>query len=197
MAEKFDPARWGTLEDPRRLEDLPPAVLIELLGLDGDELIVDYGAGTGFYTMPLAEAVPHGRVVAVDEQREMLQHLAEKLTTQPHLAERVEPVCTEDSTVPLPNGGADRIVAINVLHHVHDDPTALAEMTRLLAPAGRMLVIDFGYIDRPIGPDKDHVLPHARLRAVIADMGLRELAVHEPGTLLPYHIAIVAEKLAD
>jgi hypothetical protein len=40
------------------------------------------------------------------------------------------------------------------------------------------------------------VLTTAAARAVLAGLGLRELAVHEPGTLLRYHLAIVSEKPA-
>jgi ubiquinone/menaquinone biosynthesis C-methylase UbiE len=77
---------------------------------------------------------------------------------------------------------------------VHDDRAALNEMTRLVRPDGLVVVVEFGHCDRPVGPAKDHVLPHDQLRALIGELGLRELAVHEPGTLVPYHIAIVAQK---
>ena len=50
-------------------------------------------------------------------------------------------------------------------------------------------------MDRPVGPPNDHVLALDELRAVVAGMGLRELAVHEPGEIGRYHVAIVvAEK---
>jgi hypothetical protein len=56
--------------------------------------------------------------------------------------------------------------------------------------------IEFGHMDRPVGPPKDHVLTSKAARDVLAGMGLRELAVHEPGTLLRYHLAIVCEQSA-
>ena len=45
MADAFDPQHAGRLE--------------------GDETVVDYGAGTGIYTIAIAEAVPRGRIIAV------------------------------------------------------------------------------------------------------------------------------------
>ena len=75
-----------------------------------------------------------------------------------------------------------------------DDPATLAEIVRVLAPGGRLVVIDFGDIDRPVGPPREHVLPHDELRAVVTGMGLRETAFHEPGDLLVYHVVVVAEK---
>lgn len=194
MAEKFDPAHWKKLEDPQRLVELPPRVLIELLGLRGDETIVDFGTGTGVYAVPLAAAVPDGRIIALDESTELLDRLIAKLAADPDLARRIEPVLADDGSFPLPDAVADRLLAVNVAHHVHDEPQALAEMVRILRPLGRAVIVDFGHVDRPIGPPKDHVLTHDDLRELVAGLGLREVAVHEPGTLLDYHIAVVAER---
>jgi len=194
VAEKFDPAHWKKLEDPQRLVELPPRVLIELLGLRGDETIVDFGTGTGVYAVPLAAAVPDGRIIALDESTELLDRLIAKLAADPDLARRIEPVLADDGSFPLPDAVADRLLAVNVAHHVHDEPQALAEMVRILRPLGRAVIVDFGHVDRPIGPPKDHVLTHDDLRELVAGLGLREVAVHEPGTLLDYHIAVVAER---
>ncbi len=114
MAEKFDPGNAHKLEDPQRLVELPPAVVIDLLQLEGAETVVDYGAGTGMYTIPLARALPHGHVVAVDAYAELLQRLRAKLDDG--LRSRVQVVHTEADRVPLADGGADRVLLINVLH---------------------------------------------------------------------------------
>ena len=196
MAEKFDPAKWEKLENPDRLTELPPGVVIEMLAVDGSETVVDFGAGTGMYTIPIAVAMTTGTVVAVDELDELLQRLADKLA-QPGreaLRDRIWLVRPENGHLPLHDGSAQRVLALNVLHHISDDPAALAEIVRVLAPGGRLVVIDFGDIDRPVGPPRDHVLSHDELRAVIAGMGLREVAYHEPGELVAYHVIVVAEK---
>jgi SAM-dependent methyltransferase len=86
------------------------------------------------------------------------------------------------------------MVMVNVIHHISDDPAALAEVVRLLAPGGRLAVIDFAQMDRPVGPPNDHVLSLDEARGVIAGMGLRELSVHQPGEIGRYHIAILCER---
>ena len=192
MTHSFRPENAYRLEKPERLRELPPAVVVELLRLKGDETVVDYGAGTGVYTVPLAVALPHGQVIAVEPLSELIAMLEAKLT--PALRPRVKVVQTADNHVPLPDGGADRVLMVNVLHHVAGDPAALTEVVRLLRPGGLFVDIDWGAIERPVGPGRDHVLDDVAARALIAGMGLREVVVHEPATLLRYHRAIVAEK---
>ena len=192
MADAFDPQHAGRLEDPARLAALPPAAVVSLLRLAGDETVVDYGAGTGIYTIAVAEAVPDGRVIAVEALPRLAEMLRAKLT--PELADRLEVVETDTNAVPAPDGAADRVVMVDVLHHLYDQPEALAEVTRLLRPGGLFVVVDWGDRERPVGPPLEHVLGLAAVRKVISSMGLEEIEAHEPGTLLPYHLALVASK---
>ena len=165
---------------------------MELLRLTGAETVVDFGAGTGMYAIPLAAAVPAGRVLAVDEQPQLLDRLREKLAAHPDAG--VEPVLSEGGRAPLDDAVADRMLIVNVLHHVADDPGALAEIWRLLAPGGLLVAAEFAQMERPVGPPNDHVLPLDQVRALLAGTGLVELAVYAPGTVGQYHNVIVAEK---
>jgi SAM-dependent methyltransferase len=103
-------------------------------------------------------------------------------------------VVTGDNVVPESGGAADRVVMVDVLHHLYDQPDALAEVTRLLRPGGLFVVVDWGDKERPIGPSLGHVLGLGAARDVITGMGLEEVESHEPGTLLPHHLVIVAAK---
>jgi ubiquinone/menaquinone biosynthesis C-methylase UbiE len=193
VAEKFDPANAGKLENPDRLVELPPARLVELLQLTGAETVVDFGAGTGMYTLPLAEAVPLGRVYAVDELPEMLDRLRAKLVSDPPGGD-VVPVASVGGRVPLDDAVAQRMLIVNVLHHVADDPHALPEIFRLLAAGGRLVVAEFAQMVRPVGPPNDHVLTLDTIRGLLDGAGFIELAVYAPGTIGLYHNVIVAEK---
>lgn len=195
MAEKFDPRNVCKLENPDRLVEMPPARLIELLELTGAETVVDFGAGTGMYALPIAEALPNGVLVAVDEQAALLDLLRDKLATS-RPAGRVELIVNDGGHVPLPDGAADRLFMINVLHHINDDPAAMAEVVRLIAPGGLLVSAEFARMERPVGPPNDHVLTLDEQRATLTALGLRERAVYAPGEVGRYHNVVVAEKLS-
>ena len=192
MADAFDPQHAGRLEDPARLAALPQAAVVSLLRLAGTETVVDYGAGTGIYTVAVAKAVLNGRVIAVEALPRLTEMLRAKLT--PELADRLELVETDTNSVPVPDAVADRVVMVDVLHHLYDQPEALAEVTRLLRPGGLFVVVDWGDHERPVGPPLEHVLGLAKVRDVVSSMGLSEVEAHEPGTLLPYHLTMVATR---
>ena len=192
MADQFDPAHAGRLEDPERLEVLPQAEVVRLLRLDGAETVVDYGAGTGIYTVAVAEAVPQGKVFAVEALPGLVELLREKIT--PELRDRLCVVETGDNVVPLDDGQADRVVMVDVLHHLHDQPDALEEVVRVLRPGGLYVVVDWADTERPVGPPPGHVLGLPAVQDIVAAMGLDLVEAHEPGELLRYHVVVVAEK---
>ena len=211
MGHKFDPKNVARLDDPARLDYQPVRDVLGLLELTGDETVVDYGAGVGDLTLPLAAALPRGRVVAVDMSAELLEELGERLHGQASRGatrgtdgatrvsdgaaaadERVELVHTADNRVPLPDGSADAIVAVNLWHEIYDEPAALDELRRLLTPGGRLAIVDWAIVERPIGPRADHMLSLDQALAVTDGMGLAATAVHPAGSLFSYHYAIDA-----
>ena len=192
MADQFNPEHAKNLEGADRLEALPQAAVVELLRLAGAETVVDYGAGTGIYTAAIAAAVPDGKVFAVEALPQLVELLRAKIT--PELEDRLCICETADNVVPVDDGGADRVVMVDVLHHLYDQPDALEEVTRVLKPGGLYVVVDWGDTERPVGPPPGHVLGLPAIRDIVAGMGLDVVEVHEPGGLLPYHVVVVAEK---
>ncbi len=182
--KKFDPARAHVLDAPEREAYLPTSELIDLLDLDGVAQVVDYGAGTGGLALSVAEAIgAGGRVVAVDESEEMF----ERLSTRVSSATGVEALLIRDNEVPLDDGWAQRIVALNVLHEVRGE-SALDEMRRLLAADGFVLVVDWERgRDRDFGPPDKILYSREEAEAELRAAGLRADPVN---AALPYHFAI-------
>lgn len=109
---------------------LPPS-LIELLGLHSDSLLLDAGGGTGRVAIGLRKIV-RGVVVA-DLSCGMLRYAARKgLTT----------TCTPAEHLPFAPGTFDRIIMVDALHHVFEQHQAVSEFWRVLAPSGRIVIIE-------------------------------------------------------
>jgi len=152
---KFDPARADRLDAPEREAYLPDAPLIDLLALRGEETVIEYGAGTGRLAIAVRAGLgAGGRVIAVEENDEMLARLNDRMA-----GAEVEAVGITDNQVPEPDGAADRVLAVNLLHEIRGE-RALEEMLRLLRPDGLLLVADWARgreLQRPLGPP-DHIL---------------------------------------
>lgn len=183
-SHKFDPARAHLLDSPERNGYLPDQTLVDLLELEGGETVLDYGAGTGRVALAAAERLPRGRVIAVEENAEMLKRLATHAQ-----GSTVEVIAIAHNRVPLKSASVDRILAINMLHEVRGE-NALGEMYRLLAPHGFALVVDWDR-ERPgePGPPAEHRYTRAEAVAELSEAGF-EVQPLEPG--LPYHFALRA-----
>ncbi len=187
---KFDPKRAERLDRPERQEFLPNEKVLDLLHLRGDETVVDYGAGSGTLTVPLAARLPRGVVHAVDESPEMVARLRERLGAASLQNVVVREI--RDNKVPLEDGTADRVLAINLLHEVVGE-TALDEMRRLLTPEGLLLVVDWrGDTEREFGPPREVTLSPKVGQEMLESAGFAVAPASEPG--FPYHFTLLARR---
>ncbi len=118
------------------------ARVVEALGLEPGDRVADVGAGSGYFTVPLARAVgPSGRVYAVDVDAEMNEFLEERLAEEG--LDNVEVVLGELDDPLLPDGGIDLVFTSNTYHHIQERSAYFRRVQADLAPGGRVAVIDF------------------------------------------------------
>jgi len=153
----FDASNAHRLEDPERQKRMPVRDIIALLDLKGGDVVADVGAGTGYFAIPLAEAVsPGGSVYAVDLQQQMLDLLASKLEDSP-LKESVHLVPGEADATTLGDASCDVFFLSNVWHEVDDLQKVIAEAVRVLKPQGRLAIVDWRTdVEIPPGPPAEH-----------------------------------------
>jgi len=180
---RFDPARAAILDDPARFAYVPVEDLLALLDVPPGGTLVDFGTGTGLYALEIARRRPGVRVVALDEQPPMLEHVRAAIARAG--LTNVEPASSED--LPPLAGSADRVLGLNVLHELGD--RALEDVRALLAHNGSAVFVDWNAaVERPVGPPRDHVYDAdeaaERLRTAGFTVGARRL--------LAYHYALVA-----
>lgn len=110
--------------------------------LDPALRVGDLGCGTGQFSALVAPYV--ASVAAVDASADMLSAARAALAAHANVTVRRGTL----EALPLDDGQLDLAVLALVLHHVPDPARALAEAARVLAPGGRLLIVDMLPHDR-------------------------------------------------
>ena len=88
--------------------------------------ILDFGAGTGQFAVPMHEL--QFKVTAVEPDASMSRRIA------------ASGIATAASPTDLPRDAFDFIYSLNVLEHIEDDVGALKQLHAVLKPAGTLLI---------------------------------------------------------
>ena len=162
---------WARLFDhPSREAWQKPDEVVALVDLSPGMSVVDVGAGTGYFMTRLSRAVgPRGSVVATDIEPDMVRYMKERAAREK--LGNVQVVTAPVNDVGVPAASADRILIVNVWHHIADRERYAAKMARALKPGGAVLVVDFTMETRR-GPSPSHRLPPDRVIAELTAGGL-------------------------
>jgi len=106
----------------------------------GGELL-DVGTGPARLPIALCRADRRFRVLGVDLAGPMLD-LARRNVADAELADRIRFARGDAKSLPFPDGRFEAVVSNTILHHIPDPTLALAEMVRLVAPGGTLMVRD-------------------------------------------------------
>ena len=130
--------------DKLRGELFGPGLEVPLLAglLDESWTIGDLGCGTGGLLEALSPFV--AKVVGVDDSSAMLAAARKRTARLPNV--RLERGAME--SLPLDDACLDAAFLVLVLHHLPEPARALAEAARVLAPGGRLVVMDMQPHDR-------------------------------------------------
>ncbi len=143
--------------------------------------LLDLGCGTGLLTRRLRDELPATRIVGCDYSRGMLRQARARnprgLLTQ-----------GDAQRLPFRDGSFDAVVSTEAFHWFPDQAAALAEMRRVLAPGGRVLlalvnpVIDgsgeaIWWASRAVG-QPFYWPTRERMRALLAGAGFTVVAQH-------------------
>lgn len=105
---------------------------LERLPLEGDEVVLDAGCGSGRVTADLVDRVPRGRVYAVDVAPSMVEH------TRRRLGDRVTALSQDLVELELPEP-VDVAFSNATFHWIHDHDALFAALRRTLKPGGRLV----------------------------------------------------------
>ena len=101
----------------------------ELAGLPVKGRLLDIGGGTGRVASALLDDLDE--VVIADVSMGMLKQTHRSM---------LRPVCSYSESLPFPDDFFERVIMVDALHHVINQPASAREMLRVLKPGGRIVI---------------------------------------------------------
>lgn len=180
-------ALW--LERPSRKADEKPQELINALNLKPTDVVADIGAGTGYFSFPMAQKLSAGKVLAVDIQPEMLEMI--KFLKQENHITNVEPILGSVTNPNLPANKVDLALMVDAYHEFSHPYEMMQGIVNALKPGGKVVLVEYRR-ENPFIPIKAlHKMTQNQARKEMAAVGLQWI---ETKDFLPSQHVMVFEK---
>jgi SAM-dependent methyltransferase len=183
----------GWLERPERTTEERPDLLIESFNAQPGQVIADIGAGTGYFSLPLAELVgPAGKILAVDIQQPMLDKL--KFRMKKRNATNIELILGKEDDPNLPGCAVDMAFMVDVYHEFNFPYEMVAKLCDALKTGGRLIFVEYRAEDPDVPIKPLHKMTQ---KQVIKEMAPHPLRHVETLDLLPRQHVIIFEKTKE
>jgi ubiquinone/menaquinone biosynthesis C-methylase UbiE len=186
--KKFDPRKLNKLNDPERLVDIPPDYVWGKLNLNNPNVMVEIGAGTGFFSIAFLQKAKSSTVYACDLSDVMIDWVEENVS--PHYP-HISPLKVEEHSVPLDDGTADLVFMINVHHELENPTLTLEEANRISKPEGKIFIIDWKKEAMPEGPPTEIRYLPERVKQQLLDAGFKHIDIYND---LQKHFLVIGAK---
>jgi ubiquinone/menaquinone biosynthesis C-methylase UbiE len=185
---KFDPKKLQKLNNPQRLLDIPPDYVWRKLNIQNPGVLVEIGAGTGFFSIALLQKTKASTLYACDLSDIMIDWVKENVSPQ---YPQIVPLKAEEHTVPLDDGAADLVFMINVHHELEDPALTLGEANRITKPDGKIFIVDWKKEDMPEGPPTEIRYWPEHVKEQLLKAGFKGVNIYSE---LQKHFLVVATK---
>ena len=186
-------ASW--LDRPERVEeertDLLLADLKRRLADKPTAVVADIGAGSGYFSLRLAEMLPRGRVLAEDIEPEMLDIIRRKQRRLGPKAANVETVLGTTTDPKLPAGSVDLVLLVDTYHEWDHPREMVTAIVRALKPGGQIVQLEYRAEDETVQILPHHKMTVAQARREMEAAGLRWVETRDE---LPQQHLLVFEK---
>ena len=160
----------GWLERPERERQERTDLLIAGLILSDDFVVADIGAGTGFFTFPIAQRVPKGKVFAVDMHPEMLARIARRKMLEEVV--NVETVLGAQEDPKLAKNQSDLAFLVDAYREFLFPREMGERLKESLRPGGQLVLVEYRAEDPRVPIKRLHKMSVVQLKQEIAAIGL-------------------------
>lgn len=167
----------GWLERPQRLQEERTDLLVAALVLREDDVAVDLGAGTGYFSFPMSAYVPQGKVLAVDIQPQMLAIIEQRIGE--YAVDNVEPVLASECDPNLAGRSVDLVLMVDAYHEFSCPREVMEGVVAALADGGRVVLVEYRGEDPDVGIKPLHTMTLEQAQKEMAAVGLELLEVSD------------------
>jgi SAM-dependent methyltransferase len=179
----------GWLERGTRDSEEQTSLLIEKLPLTTRSVVVDLGAGTGYFSIPMAKRATNGRVLAVDLQPEMLAIIETR--QQEEGLENIEGVLATETDPNLPASSVDLVLIVDAYHEFAFPLEVMQQVAASLKPEGRLYLIEYRGEDPSVPIKPLHKMTESQAKREMKAAGLSWV---ETQSFLPRQHVLIFKK---
>ena len=151
----------------REMEEAPGKAL-DALDIKKGSIVADVGAGSGYFTIRLAERVgAAGRVLATDVQPGMLDLLRHRLAERRITNVSLIQGATDDPK--LPSSSIDLALLVDVYHEFSAPQAMLRRIREALKPDGRLVLLEYRKEDPNVPIKFEHKMSVAEAKMEVED----------------------------
>lgn len=172
---------------------IDPVAIVDLLEIKEGTSVGDFGAGTGYFTFPLAEKVgQNGSVWAID----ILKEKIETIESQAKLL-RLGNITTRRANLESTNGSKleenslDWVFLVTMLFQNKNKKPIMLEAARVLKKGGKILVIEWNVGDYSFGPARELRVSKEEIFELAQEA---DLSVAKEIEISDFHFGLILEK---
>lgn len=145
---KFNIKNVEKLDNLKRRQKLPPEEILKKFLIDDKGTLLDIGCGIGYFTIPAANILKHGKAIGLDIMSEMIEISENKAVN----ISNIEFLKSEEYSFPIQKASIDYVFISNVIHEIEDKHRYFKEIKRVMKTEGFICIIDWEKKETEMGP---------------------------------------------
>jgi SAM-dependent methyltransferase len=167
----------GWLERPNREREERTDLLLQNLALKATDHVADLGAGTGYFSFPIAQQVGAGKVLAVDIEPEMLRLIEQRKLVDG--VNNIDTVLASESSPNIPYASVDVVLLVDAYHEFSYPREVMNGVVKGLKPGGRVVLVEYRGEDSSVPIKLLHKMTQQQAIKEMSAVGLQWLRTED------------------
>jgi ubiquinone/menaquinone biosynthesis C-methylase UbiE len=168
MSKAFNPENHAKLSSDERKKLLPPDKILNMMNLKKRDVLLDVGAGKGYFAIPALELVGEkGLVIAADISGKMLDLLLNDSGKKSNL----QTILCDRDNIAVKADSVDKVLMSVVLHEVDNAVEYLKMLKNLLKKSGHLFIIEWNPGADGMGPPEHERISKNNLEKFLIQAG--------------------------